>query len=798
MVTAHKAKIMRKLKHFGILYSAFTALFFLYFSPVVLTGKLLAPDDDRTQSLPAFLAEHALWSPLQCSGWPLHADPLAQTWYPISFLLSKLPLALGWNLFIISGYSLCSVFLYLYVRELTGKKFPAIVSALLFPLSGSMIAELRHAPVIHSMAHMVALLFFVEKLSRRNSLAWLCCGIAALGLCVLNGHMQFVAYILGLMVLYTVFRSFTMKEGQSTFFRNVAVIIFAGLALGAIQILPTWELTKFSVRSKFAFIDFLSYCCHPIQAIGLVTPFVLGAMNSTFFKIPYFGLDFRPPHFVYLGVLPMISIFGSLFLIRSNAMTIFWLVAGTLCFLLSFGNATPLAWLLYNIPPFGSFRALSLLYVFAAMSSAIVTGLVLSKLMEQKLLRRRIIVFAASVICMCWGAISLSVQMLQEVIELPERSSLEGNLPPFWENPAILVPAYGSLLILIVFLIWLGRPNSKVIQGALLAVAVADVAFVGWYGEWRSLPVTVASIEKPPAIAAFAEQLSRTHQRLLPVRGVSGGDDEAPPNLSRLWKIPSASGFGPLLNTRYLEVLGITEGGFLPVPWTFTSEFRGFDILAIKYLTVPFGDTRLDAFKIDGQPIFKKIAESGRAEVYENTRSMPRVWLVGETLVMPDAEVVRTIRRGELQSGDVYDPAKVALISDAGMKAEGFVTPPKALKVQNFSGSAKIISVENSAVSVESDSSSDSFLVLSDLYYPGWKVTVDGKPQEVVRTNYVLRGVSLSQGRHSIAFRYEPMYLYIGCAISLLGLLAFGGLIFRAVKYQQPAHDSETGSVTDQ
>ncbi|MCC6977889.1 MAG: hypothetical protein IT343_06180, partial [Candidatus Melainabacteria bacterium] len=158
MVTAYKARIMRKLKHFGILYSAFTALFFLYFSPVVLTGKLLAPDDDRTQSLPAFLAEHALWSPLQCSGWPLHADPLAQTWYPISFLLSKLPLALGWNLFIISGYSLCSVFLYLYVRELTGKKFPAIVSALLFPLSGSMIAELRHAPVIHSMAHMVALL----------------------------------------------------------------------------------------------------------------------------------------------------------------------------------------------------------------------------------------------------------------------------------------------------------------------------------------------------------------------------------------------------------------------------------------------------------------------------------------------------------------------------------------------------------------------------------------------------------------------------------------------------------------
>lgn len=789
MVTADKAKILQKIKHFGVLYASFTALFILYFAPVVLTGNLLAPDDDRTQSLPAFLGERTIWSPLQCSGWPLHADPLAQTWYPFSFLLSKLPLSCGWNLFIVSGYSLSSVFLYLYVRELTGKKFPALISALLFPLSGSMIGEMRHAPVIHSMVYMTAILFVVEKLSRRSSLGWLCCGIAAVGLSVLNGHMQFVAYILGLVVLYVVFRCFTMKEGQSAFLKSIAIMIITGLALGAVQILPTWELTKFSVRSKFAFIDFLSYCCHPIQAIGLVTPFVLGAMNSTFFKIPYFGLDFRPPHFLYLGILPMISIFGSLFLIRSNAINIFWLVAGTLCFLLSFGNATPLAWLLYNIPPFGSFRALSLLYVFAAMSYAIVTGIVLSKLMEEKLLRRRIVVFAASLICLFWGAISLSVQMLQEIIELPERSSLEGNLPPFWENPAILVPTCGSLFLLTVFLIWLRNPNSKPLQAVLLAVAIADVAFVGWFGEWRSLPVTVSSIEKPPPIASYAEQLKGSRQRLLPVRGVSGGDDEAPPNLSRLWGMPSASGFGPLLNTRYLEVLGMTEGGFLPVPWTFTTEFRGFDVLAVKYLIVPYGDTRIDAYKVGGQSIYRKIGESGRAEVYENTRAMPRAWLVGETQVMPDADVVRTIRRGEYQNGETFDPAKVALLSNSGMKAEGFVEPPKEIKVSDFAGIAKIVSIENAEVSLESESSTDAFLVLSDLFYPGWKVTVDGKPQEIIRTNYVLRGVSLTAGKHSITFRYEPMYLYAGSAISLLALLAFAGLIFRAVR-QTPATES--------
>lgn len=786
MLTANKAKILQKLKHFGILYGAFTTLFFIYFAPVVLKGNLLAPDDDRMQSLPAFLGERAIWSPLVASGWPLHADPLAQMWYPVSILLSKVPLPLGWNLFIISGYSLCSVFLYLYVRLITGKRFPAIVSALVFPLSGAMLSETRHAPIIHSMAYLMAILFVMEKLSRNSSLLWVAAGMTALGLCVLNGHMQFVAYILVVMVLYAVFRALTMKEGQSKFLVNVSAIIGAGLAIGAVQILPTWELTRFSVRSRFAFIDFLSYSCHPIQAIGLVTPNVFGAMNSTFFKIPYFGLDFRPPHFMYFGLLPMITFSAAFLLIRANAMTLFWLVIGILTFLLSFGNATPLAWILYNIPPFGYFRALSLLYLIAAAAYAIVCGNVLSRLMDEKVTRRRIVVFAATLFCIACGAISLSVQILQQVIELPDRGSLEGNLPPFWENPAILVPFYGSIVILIVFLAWMYKPNWRPLKAALLVVAVADLAFVGLFNEWRSERVSVASMEIPAPLVKYRDILNESKQRLLPVRGVSGEDNECPPNLSRLWKVPSASAFGPLLNTRYLEVLGITEGGFMPVPWTFTSDFRGFDILAVKYLTVPRADKRLDDYRIDGRPIFVKAGEIGKADIYENTRAMPRVWMVGESRLMADSDVVRTIRRGEMPNGDLFDPAKIALISNAGMKSEGFVAAAKEMKVENFSGTAKIDSIENRRVQIEADSSNGGFLVLSDLFYPGWKVTVDGQPDEIVRTNYVLRGVALKQGKHSVEFRYEPMHLYIGGAISLLGLILLCAVSWKGLK-QEPA-----------
>jgi hypothetical protein len=790
MLTVNKAKILQKLKHFGILYGAFTALFFIYFAPVVLTGNLLAPDDDRTQSLPAFLGERTIWTPLVGAGWPVHADPLAQIWYPISLVLSKIPLPFGWNLFIVSGFSFCSVFLYLYVRLITGKRFPAIVSALVFPLSGCMLAELRHAPVIHSMAYLTAILFVMEKLSRQHSLAWLAAGMAALGLCVLNGHMQFVAYILVVVVLYAVFRALTMKEGQSKFLICIAALIAVGLAIGAIQILPTWELTKFSVRSKFAFIDFLSYSCHPLQAIGLVTPNALGSMNSMFFNIPYFGLEARPPHFMYLGLLPLITFSAAFLLLRGNVITLFWLFTGILTFLLTFGNATPLAWILYNIPPFGYFRALSLLYPIAAVSFAIVCGIVLSRLMDEKLARRRIVVFAATLFCVACGAISLSVQILQEVIELPERGSLEGTLPPFWENPAILVPFYGSILMLVVFLMWLHKPNWRPLKAALLVVAVADLAYVGWFNEWRAVPVPVATTQIPASLSKYRDLLTLSNQRLLPSRGVSSSDDECPPNLSRLWKVPSASAFGPLLNTRYLEVLGITEGGFIPVPWTFTSDFRGFDILAVKFLTVPHGDNRLADYKADDKPIFKKLVEIGKADIFENTRAMPRVWMVGETRLMADADIVRSIRRGELPEGGMFDPTKLALVSDAGMKSEGFTSPPKAVKVDNFSGSAKVISIENRKVLLGAETSTGGFLVLSDLFYPGWKATVDGRQQEIVRTNYVLRGLEIKPGKHSIEFCYEPIYLYIGGAISLLGLLALFGLLWKALTTKEETSEA--------
>ena len=68
-------------------------------------------------------------------------------------------------------------------------------------------------------------------------------------------------------------------------------------------------------------------------------------------------------------------------------------------------------------------------------------------------------------------------------------------------------------------------------------------------------------------------------------------------------------------------------------------------------------------------------------------------------------------------------------------------------------------------------------LVLADAYYPGWVVTVNGEPGDILRADYLLRGVYLPAGVHEVIFRYRPASFRWGIALSAIGVaLAVAGL----------------------
>ena len=48
------------------------------------------------------------------------------------------------------------------------------------------------------------------------------------------------------------------------------------------------------------------------------------------------------------------------------------------------------------------------------------------------------------------------------------------------------------------------------------------------------------------------------------------------------------------------------------------------------------------------------------------------------------------------------------------------------------------------------------FVVLADAFYPGWALTVDDRPAEILRTNRMMRGAALEAGRHRLVYEYRP------------------------------------------
>jgi uncharacterized membrane protein YfhO len=96
--------------------------------------------------------------------------------------------------------------------------------------------------------------------------------------------------------------------------------------------------------------------------------------------------------------------------------------------------------------------------------------------------------------------------------------------------------------------------------------------------------------------------------------------------------------------------------------------------------------------------------------------------------------------------------------------------------------SIKMLSFDNDKIEYESNAKSAQFAVFSEVYYPkGWNAYIDGKPAAYCRVNYILRGLPLSAGKHSIKFVFEPASFKKGNSIMfiasiLIAIILLGGL----------------------
>jgi hypothetical protein len=164
---------------------------------------------------------------------------------------------------------------------------------------------------------------------------------------------------------------------------------------------------------------------------------------------------------------------------------------------------------------------------------------------------------------------------------------------------------------------------------------------------------------------------------------------------------------------------------------------------------------------------WRKLARFDRIEVYENLRPLPRAWFVEKKLSMPADAALKTIKTGLTPDGQSFDPVMTALI-ETGKPGQNLGR-----------GEVRLMSYRPNRIEMETRNPGEGFLVLSEVFYNGWKAYVDGREQEVYRANYTLRGVDLPAGDHRVEFVYRPSSFRNGAFLALSGaiLLIIGSFL---------------------
>jgi Bacterial membrane protein YfhO len=157
-----------------------------------------------------------------------------------------------------------------------------------------------------------------------------------------------------------------------------------------------------------------------------------------------------------------------------------------------------------------------------------------------------------------------------------------------------------------------------------------------------------------------------------------------------------------------------------------------------------------------------RLAYSGRdARVFRNSNALPRVFLVDrQRTVGSESAAFAAI------TGPPFDARHVA-VTERPLPG---LPQDRGGTARAGAGAADLVLYQPERVVARAVAQRASLLVLTDVYYPGWKASVDGHSAPLQRVDYLLRGVLVPPGGHTIELRYEPASWRAGWIVSVLAL----------------------------
>jgi hypothetical protein len=161
--------------------------------------------------------------------------------------------------------------------------------------------------------------------------------------------------------------------------------------------------------------------------------------------------------------------------------------------------------------------------------------------------------------------------------------------------------------------------------------------------------------------------------------------------------------------------------------------------------------------------------QGGNTVPIQNPYCFGNAWFVDQVNYVKNANE-------EIDAFYEVDPKQVAIVNESFRD----VLPNKVS--QDTLRSIQLTAYEPNRLVYQTQSSQDGVVVFSEIYYPGWNVTVDGVKASYGRADYILRAMNVPSGTHEIIFDFHPKTLQTTETIATIGLILLL-LMFAAVAY---------------
>ena len=723
-------------------------------------------------------------------------------------------------------YLFAGLGVFLFVRRKVGGLLPGLFGGLSYMMMPYMIAMTvyGHGSQMMTAAYLPWVIYAIDRLFAHASMKNIAIYALLTGLMLQRGHIQVAYYGLLVTGFYAVF-SLVGLLARREYSRVVRVLgAYAGgtllaFAFAAVVFLPVREYTPFSIRGASSIlasgssqqgtgVDFdyaTQWSFSPGEMLTFIVPSYYGFGGHTYWgNMPF--TDY--PN--YMGIIILVlAIYG---VIRKVPLYRFLGITVIAALLISFGRHLPVLYrLLYeHFPYFNKFRVPVMILLVVEVCMAILAGMGLDSLIRtlapsreasftQQRTRGKNIMIAIGVII----GIVILMTLFQSGLKTTMAAKYPARYPPqiqaqlnemrfnmFMKDLWVVSLIVCSAMICTIFMIY-RKISASTMAVLLITISSIDMWIVGVRVKTEPTPESNQQrLMKSDGLVEFLESDS-TLFRIYPTahlfretkwasHGVQsvGGYHAAKPR--RYQDFLVASGLENGLMNDYFRVVEQDGQQMLAViPNEQVSQTRRktvlglLDMLNVKYIVSPYPIDE-PAWLERTQVTIQLPNGLSNIRIYENHSVLPRVYLVGDYEIIPDAK--QQLRR--LVSGD-FDPRSSVLLE----------TDPPFMPLSDSTAVVSIHSSDIHGITLSTRSDHAQILVFTETFYPpGWRAYIDDKKTSLFAANHCFTALCVPAGMHDIQIRYESAALWIGLSISVAALLICTVLLY-AGKWKKAGKD---------